>query len=237
MRAWEKHLIDVHSHVLPCVDDGSDSLQVSLKMVEKAVNEGVTDLFLTPHNRGAFDKTPKELKEAFDNFCESVKAEGIKVNLYLGQEIFVTKEIKKKIVDGEVLSLNDSKYMLIEPDYNECEITEVVYELTRLGYKPIVAHVERFSYITIDDLFEIKQLGGFVQVNASAVIGKDYRINAKLIKQAFKEGLVDFVASDVHSNRENCMAKAYALVKRKYGIGTADAVFIHNAKEIINGQA
>ena len=230
-------MIDVHSHVLPCVDDGSDSLQDSLEMLVEAQKQGITDLFLTPHHRGAFDKTPVELKDAFSTFCQSAKEKGIAINLYLGQEVFVTKDVKKKIVDEKVLTLNNTKYVLIEPDYKECEITEVVYELTRLGYKPIVAHVERFNYITLDDLFEIKQLGGYVQINASAIVGKDFKINSKLINQAFKEGIVDFVASDVHSNRKNYMAKAYALVKRKYGIGTADAVFIHNAKEIINGQA
>lgn len=229
-------MIDVHSHILPNVDDGSSSVLASVEMVKQAVAQGVTDVILTPHNRGDFVKTPSELKSAFEQFKNTIAQQGVNVNLHLGQEIFVTKDVKNKIVNKQVLTINDGNFVLIEPDYVECEITEVVYELVRLGYKPIVAHVERFNYITLNDLYEIKQLGGYIQVNASAVIGKDFRINAKLIKQGFKEGLIDFVASDVHSNRENCMAKAYKMVRVKYGKATADKVFIENAKEIINGQ-
>ena len=229
-------MIDVHSHILPDVDDGSSSVVASVEMLKKAAAQGVTDVILTPHNRGDYIKTPSELKVAFEQFKQTVAQQNVNVNLHLGQEVFVTKDVKSKIVNKQVLTLNDGPYVLIEPDYNECEIVEIVYELTRLGYKPIVAHVERFSYITLADLFEIKDLGGYIQVNASAIIGKDFRINAKLIKQGFKEGLIDFVASDVHSNRENYMLKAYKTVRIKYGKATADAVFIENAKEIINGQ-
>ena len=229
-------MIDVHTHILPDVDDGSSSVATSIQMLKESHAQGVTDVILTPHARDNHNKTPSELKQAFESFKQIAKEQGVSVNLHLGQEIFVTKDVKNRIITNQVLTINDGKFVLIEPDYTECEITEIVYELTRLGYKPIVAHVERFNYITLEDLYEIKQLGGYVQVNASAVVGKDFRINAKLISQGFKQGLIDFVASDVHANRENCMQKAYKLVRVKYGKQMADACFIQNAKQIINGQ-
>ena len=228
-------MIDIHTHVLPFVDDGSATIEKSLQMLKGSVLQGVTDVILTPHCRAHYNETPQSLKNSFDDFVKIVTENGIKVNLYLGQEIFINKHIKEKLQNGEHLTLNGSKYILLEPDYVECEVTEAVYELTRIGYIPIVAHVERFPYITEQDVVEIKELGGLIQVNASALFCNDFRTDKKRVKRFLKAGLVDFVASDIHSNRENYMQKAYKYVKSKYGINYADAVFILNAKKIIEG--
>ncbi len=228
-------MIDIHTHVLPLVDDGSASIEKSLQMLKDSAQQGVTDVILTPHCRAHYNETPESLKKSFDEFVKIATANGVNVNLYLGQEIFINKHIKQKLQDGEHLTLNGSKYILLEPDYVECEITEAVYELTRIGYIPIVAHVERFPYITEQDVLEIKELGGLIQINASALFCNDFRTDKKRAKRFLKAGLVDFVASDVHSNRENYMQKAYKYVKSKYGINYADAVFILNAKKIIEG--
>lgn len=229
-------MIDIHSHILPFVDDGSDLLDKSLQMLKECDEIGVTDVILTPHCRGEYNLKVEELKNAYNEFCVQVKNANIKANVYLGQEIFVQKDLKNKLKNGELLTLNQSKFVLVEMDYsNETDATEVVYELVKAGYSPIVAHVERFPYITDEDVKEIKALGGYVQVNASAIFCRDFRIDRKRIKSLFKQGLVDFVASDIHSNRENYMAKAYKYVKKKYGEDTANAVFYNNAKMIIDG--
>ena len=86
------------------------------------------------------------------------------------------------------------------------------------------------------NIIEVKEMGGLIQVNAGAVIGDGKRKIKKLVKKLFKLSLIDFVASDAHSNRTNCFAMAYALVSKKYGKETADRTFILNAKKII-GQA
>lgn len=229
-------MIDIHTHVLPLVDDGSASLEKSLQMLSSSAEQGVTDLFLTPHCRAHYNQSAESLRKSFDEFAKVVCENGINVKLYLGQEIFIHKNIKQKLQDGEHLTLNGSRYLLLEPDYMECEIVEAVYELTRIGYIPIVAHVERFSYISEQDVMEIKELGGLIQVNASALFCSDFRTDKKRAKRLLKAGLVDFIASDIHSNRQNYMQKAYNYVKSKYGINYANAVFTQNAKKIIEGQ-
>ena len=228
-------MIDIHAHILPLVDDGSASLEQSLQMLKGCAEQGVTDVILTPHCRAHYNESADSLRKSFGEFAKVVSENGINVNLYLGQEVFINKHVKQKLQDGEHLTLNGSKYLLLEPDYVECEITEAVYELTHIGYIPIVAHVERFPYITEQDVVEIKELGGLIQVNASALFCNDFRTDKKRAKKFLKAGLVDFVASDIHSNRENYMQKAYKYVKSKYGIKYADAVFILNAKKIIEG--
>ena len=229
-------MIDIHTHVLPMVDDGSDNMETSLNMLKESARQGITDVVLTPHYRGRYVATAEQLKTAFDDFKTEVSKHQIPVNLYLGQEISINKDVKDMLKAGELLTMNGTKFALIEIDYDgSTEVAEEVYELKRQGFIPIIAHVERFPYVSLQDVVEIKSLGGYIQVNASSIVRKDSRTDRKKVKKLFKYGLVDFVASDIHSNRVNVMQDAFEIVKKKYGEDTANAVFNENAKKIIEG--
>lgn len=229
-------MIDIHSHVLPFVDDGSDDLQKSLSMLKDCALQGVTDVILTPHFRGEYKLDPEIIKEKFEAFKVSAKENGIDVNLYLGQEVNVHGDYKKFIADGHVLTMNGTKYILVEFDYTKkTDVTEIIYELVSMGYKPIAAHVERYSYIDLDTVYEIKDLGGLIEVNAESIVGKHKRLYRKKIKEFFKHCLIDFVASDVHFDRVNYMEKARDFVRKKYGSDAEYAVFNYNAEKIIKG--
>ncbi len=230
-------MIDVHTHVLPFVDDGSRSVESSLLMVKEAVAQGVTDMVLTPHLRGDYNASPERLKSVYNDFCDAVKNAGIEIKLYLGQEIFIDKDFKKLFSTDKILTLNGSKFVLIEFDYvSEFDIGETVYELVNMGYVPVIAHFERYVYADSSVAEEVKSLGGFIQVNADSFFGKAKKVYYKKIKELFKDGLVDFVASDVHAFRENYLNRAYGFVLKKFGVNTADAVFTNNALKILNGQ-
>ena len=113
------------------------------------------------------------------------------------------------------------------------DIVETVYELTRRGYKPIIAHVERYDYVDIDYVYEIKEAGGYIQVNAESIVGKMKKHYKGLVKKMFKECLVDFVASDIHHSRDNDLKDAEMYVEKKYGKEAKDAVFYKNAQKIL----
>ncbi len=230
-------MIDVHSHILPFVDDGSSSVEESLGMLKAMEEKGITDVICTPHYGNAYVYLPKELKKVFSDFSKEKEKAGIKVNIYLGQEILYNKQVKANLLEGKNVSLNGSPYILIEFDYcSGYDMTEAVYTLVKEGYKPIVAHFERYTFVDVFTAQEIKNLGGYIQVNAGSVINKFGCKTKKRAKKLFDEDLVDFVASDIHSIRKNNMELAYEKIKKKYGIETANRVFIENAKEIINGQ-
>ena len=229
-------MIDLHAHILPNVDDGSDNLDDSLRMLLEAQEQGVTDIVLTPHHRRKFCKTKQELLAEFKSFCLEKEKRGINVNLYLGQEIYIDSNYKSLVTSDKILTLCDSNYVLVEFDFvEEADITEVVYGLNKLGFKPIVSHFERYTYATIDMAKEVKSLGGLIQVNAQSLVGKGKFHFRKMTKALFKQNLVDFVASDMHLGRINCMKKAYAFVSKKYSKQTADNVFELNAKRFIKG--
>ncbi len=229
-------MIDIHAHILPFVDDGSKEINHSLLMIKDSVEQGITDIILTPHYRGIYKCDTNELKSSFEKFSKLVKQEGYAVNLYLGQEVFVKDNIKKLIENGTVLTLNFSKYILMEFDSDtETDITEAVYEVKRLGFIPIIAHVERYSKVTCEDVYEVKELGGYVQVNASSIVNlRNFKALQKA-RKLLKLGLVDFIASDVHYNRKNDMLLANQYVTKKYGEQIAERIFKQNAKEIIKG--
>jgi len=229
-------MIDIHTHLLHGVDDGSYSIETSVEMAKKLQTEGVTDAIVTPHFRGGYTANREILQVQLNALKSELKKQGVPLNLYLGQEFYVTKDYKSQIREGVAIPLNDKKYILCEFDYQkDNDIADIVYEIKAMGYKPIVAHLERYSYADLDLAFDIKSCGGYIQINADSVLDPIDGKQKKLIKKLFKEDLVDFVASDFHEFREPLMQKAYQYVEKKFGGERAKKVFIENAKEIIEG--
>ncbi len=227
-------MVDIHSHILPQVDDGSTSFSMSLEMLKTEMEQGITDIILTPHYRKKYKLSPAQLTEKFNDFCLEVKKNGIDVNLYLGEEILIDRNFKSIFVEKEVLTINQTKYVLIEfSESTYFDVSEAVYVLTLLGYIPIVAHVERYKYVDFDAIREIKELGGLIQVNADSLVGKGRFKYRKKINNLFDLELVDFVASDVHTFRKNTFKKCVNYVNKKFGEEVCNKVFKQNAQVLI----
>ena len=228
-------MIDIHTHILPAIDDGSKSIENSIKMLNDLYADGVTDAILTPHYRGEYDCSKEDLIKRFTEFKSLVK--DVPINLYLGQEIYVDREALNLLTAGELLTLNNSKYVLLEFHYFEkADIVEAVYVAKVRGFIPIVAHVERYEYLDFDDVFEIKSLGGLIQVNATSLVNKENKAYFKRVKKLLKYDLVDFIASDCHDFRPIRIGEVRKIVERKYGKELSKRVFVTNALKIINGQ-
>ena len=229
-------MIDIHTHILPFVDDGSFDNNLSLNMLKECVHQGITDIVLSPHYRKIYKLPPNILQSEFEKFNKLVIDANIPVNLYLGQEVFIDEYYKQTFTSGRVLTMNKSKFVLIEFGHeSEVDMPEIVYELIVLGYTPIIAHYERYLYSDLKTAFEIKALGGYIQINADSIVGKNKRFYLKLIKKLFKNDLVDFVASDIHHDRVNHLSQANKYVQKKFGQDVANKVFALNAKKIIKG--
>ena len=229
-------MIDVHSHILHCVDDGSPSLETSLKLIKESIEQGVTDIILTPHYNRQTNVSVAEVRERFEELKTASKEQGLPINLYLGQEVYMSRGVKEEIKDRKPCFINDGKFILIEfSSTDRCDVAEMVYEIKLLGYKPIVAHFERCHKVTAETAKEIVEHGGYIQVNAGSLVGDKKKHYIKLVKQLFKMGLVDFIASDVHDSRPNYMAKAFAYVSKKFGKEIAENVFNNNAKKLLKG--
>lgn len=205
-------MIDIHTHILPMVDDGSKNLKESLELLHQELNNGVNEVILTPHqNQRNLDK--KRIQFAFEEF---VKAVDLPIKLYLGCELMYYEGVLEAVKKGLVQTLNDSKYILIEfSTIYETNISDIVYELNIMGYCPIVAHIEKYGYLKTEDYKAIHANGGFIQINADSFsIGTYY----KRIKKLLKMELVDFIASDCHNlqKRNVDFSTAKTIIKKKF---------------------
>ena len=124
-----------------------------------------------------------------------------------------------------------TKYVLLEFKYAEdSEIEDTVYDARYSGFKPVIAHVERYEYVKEKDVKRFIDAGALIQVNADALVLKRGAAYKKRVEKYLKHGLVHFVANDMHHSREYCMKKAYDYVSNKFGSSYADDLFINNAK-------
>ncbi len=228
-------MIDIHTHILPGVDDGSTDLENSLNMLRQAHEQGVTHLVLTPHsilNSRTF-LSKSELSARFLRLVEAAK--DIPIHLYLGSEIFYTDKVIGKLSSGELQTFANSKYLLIEFSMREeSDLDEILYTIRAKGYQPILAHPERYEYMTKEKLLAIKE-NALIQVNSTSIEGMH---GNKVKKKAFeflKAKLVDYVSSDCHNTTtRSCSLKTcYDLIVNKLGKSQADDLFHNNQLRII----
>ena len=226
-------MIDVHSHIIFGVDDGSPDLDTSISMVKEMINIGVTDVICTPHYRiNMFETSTQTIKNNFNLLVSKINELGLNINLYLGREVYYNKNIYNCLDDFKI---NNQKIILIEFSYsNNPDIEEVLYNLKRLGFKVIIAHIERYSYLNVDDIKQLKSKNVLIQVNADTILGKSGFRQKLKVMHLIKNNVIDFIASDIHSERNNYMEKAYNIIKKKFGAEKANQLFVLNAKTLLN---
>ncbi len=223
-------MIDIHTHVLPFIDDGSIDIESSLELLREEEKIGVTDVFLTPHymKQRNYLSTYQQNLEVFHQFQNIANENHIKVNMHLGNEVYYKIDSVQKFREGIVVPLGNTKFVLIEFSTIEEEedLAEAIHNMKALGYKPIIAHIERYSYIKdFKDYELIKRMGAYIQLNAASVVGASGHQYKKLCMKMIKAGLVDFIASDIHTFRTNYMKEAYELVEKKFGMDVANKLF------------
>ena len=227
-------MIDTHAHILPAVDDGVQNMEDALDMLRKLKESGVEAVCLTPHYallRG-FHEDKGFYRERFDLLQSRTKAEEIGIDLYLGSEIDEYDGLENLIEKAH--TLNGTRFVLIDFGMRKAQIDEIVYTLKVKGYETVVAHPERYRYMTLKDWRQVKREGGLLQVSASHLIKEGSKTSQKMAGDLLKAGLVDLVASDIHSIRHaHVMKKAYVHVKKKLDKKTADRLFIETPKKVL----
>lgn len=206
-------MIDIHSHILPGVDDGAQDSEVARRMAERYREAGVAEVVCTPH-MDAEHRDPAPLREAFAAFQETMRS--VPIRFYLGSEIYYYPCMADDLAAGKLLPFGESRTVLVEfSTRQETEIADIVYDLGVAGYRPIVAHIERYWYLKKDDYFLIRESGGMIQLNAGAFAHEHAVKTAKFL---LKEKLVDAIASDAHDDRSRSVdfEAAQKYVKRKF---------------------
>ena len=211
-------MIDIHTHIIPNVDDGSKNLETSINMIKHEIDIGVKEIICTPHHiYSRYEKSVEEIKAQFKLLKEAVEKENLPIKLYLGQEICYThrEDIIAMLKSGKLLTLNNTNRVLLEFSFTrEPEnLLEVMYNFNVNGYEVIIAHIERYEWMTYDKVIALRSEGAKIQINSDTVLGYTSWKEKRFVKKLLKKGLVDYVASDTHSFRPSTLDKSYKKIK------------------------
>lgn len=230
-------LVDIHSHILPGVDDGSPDVETSVKLLEMCKEQGITDIVATPH----FDASVNNIEEFEYSVSQALSELKAAVdesypNIYTGCEVFYFKGIGKSR-GIRSLTLCGSRYILLELPHTSIDSTILkdISDISEvLGLIPIIAHIERYAEQKgFKDLLKLLATGvGYAQINAAAVLSPAYK---RTVKKLMKRGYISFIATDTHSpvHRPPLMREALDEVAATFGEDYRD-MFIKNTEYFYN---
>lgn len=199
-------MIDMHSHIIYGVDDGSKNKEMTLEMLKLSIGCGVKKIVATPHYmKGRFNVEYCEIKDKINELRQMVSEEKLDIEIYCGQEVYYRENILEYYEEGAIGTINDSRYMLIELPMREFDVNNVIdnlYELTLKGIVPIIAHPERYiPFIKKPSLINdfIKE-GYLFQLNAGSIVGDFGKEVKKLALNYLGNGVYYICGSDAHSD-------------------------------------
>jgi len=217
-------MIDLHSHILPGIDDGSKSLEMSLDMARIAVKDGIRVMACTPHiYPGLYMNDAAGISAARDALQAALDQHGIALQLTTGADVHLVPGLLEGLRSGRVPSLNATRYVLLEPSHHSAppRFAESVFQLVAAGYVPVITHPERLTWI--EDHFQIfvdlTRQGAWMQVTASALTGT-FGPRARYWGERFVgEGLTHILATDAHSSgrRVPVLSEGLAVAERLLG--------------------
>lgn len=205
-------MTDIHSHILFDVDDGSKSIEESIELLKKMKDIGFDNVILTPHYIEGSEYSSKNLekKKKLNQIKEELLNQNIDINIYLGNEIFINNNIYELIKNGEIHTLNNTRYILVElPFHNQIvNLEDIIYELKIKGLIPIIAHPERYSYFqnNYKEVDRLREEGFLFQGNYASILGYYGKESQKLLKYMLKKQYIDYLGTDVHRT-----AKTYVI--------------------------
>jgi protein-tyrosine phosphatase len=232
--------IDIHTHILPGVDDGSQSMEETIKMLQIAQQEQIETIIATPHYIPGGRNLPVHI---LMQRLEEVQAEAVKVNpnmkLFLGNEIYYSNSVIEDLKTGKALTLANSRYTLVE--FSTKDTDQHIYRslsgLIRAGYIPILAHVERYrcfykkEYL-IHDLIEA---GCYIQMNSRSLVGGVLDREAAYHRRLVEQGLVHLLGSDCHDDKVRVpyMTKSVQLIAKKCDESLVNKILFTNPFKVL----
>ena len=196
-------LIDIHMHVIPGVDDGSESVEESLEMLRMAHHEGTDIIIATPHSF-AFAWSPELPRKQFELLKEKAYEAQIPVQLFYGTEILCDRYSMEEILDnlhtGVYPTMNHTEYVLIEfsPYIDEDDAVYCTRLIKEAGYIPIIAHAERYRFMNTRSAALLRRLGARIQINVYSVYLEKQDWIKENARSLLQEKFADFAGSDAH---------------------------------------
>lgn len=235
-------LFDVHCHILPGVDDGAKTEDSTKRMLKFAAREGMNSIIATPHFKYGEDfVSPEDIYAKYQMVRAWWKQISPKKELYLGSELFYSESIIEALKKGYALTINGTKYVLIEfPIYAEYGYIErAVKKLLYAGYIPILAHMERYKSLRKrEQVQQLVDMGAYMQVNTSAIMGKHGILTKWYLLKLIKSGLIHFIGTDAHGSRERRpeIRECVEYLRKKIGNKETRRIVEKNPQKMLRGE-
>lgn len=238
-------IIDIHSHILPGVDDGSESMEESMQMLEAADKGHIDRIIATPHFKGPHRSASKNtIDEAVRMLEKAITEKKYNIRIYKGNELLYRDDLPEFLEEGRASCLAGSRFILVEfnPYEEQQTIRSGMYRMISEGYIPILAHLERYNCFQRDikAVQNLREMGVLIQVNAGSITG-EFGLGTKMLcGKLLRENMVHFVATDAHrgkGHRCETLSACAQLIEKKYGTETAQRLLKDNPQKIIDNNS
>lgn len=235
---------DMHTHILPGVDDGARDLQETMEMLYQAYLEGIRHIVVTPHF--ALDRRNMAVRELMEKF-EEVKQVALHtvpaMKFSLGNELLNSAGMVNALNEGRALTLGGTSYILVEflPKDNYRKIYTSLHNYIMNGYIPIVAHVERYEALIrkTDRMDELKDIGVLFQMNTDCLVGRGFHKSPSYHRMLLEEGYIHLLGSDCHrcdSRRPLMRGALQSLREEMINSSAVQAVLKENPEKVLADQ-
>lgn len=233
-------MIDIHSHILPFIDDGARTLDEALQMASMAAQSGINHIVATSHGN-YYPYTLDEYRESFDRLQCAIRERNIPVTLYPGMEIFMDDQAISLIEEKKLLTINSTNNLLVEFPFEENPNKVCVYiaNLAKKQYNIILAHPERYIFIQKNPelAYYLEEIGCIFQVNRGSILGEFGDKCRNLAIRMMDDGIVKVIATDAHDTRYRTpsVQKLVKFLERRYSPVEIRLWLSENPSRIIKG--
>jgi len=194
--------VDMHSHLLAGLDDGVKTHDEAIDLIQHFASLGYEKLITTPHIMNDYYRNePESIKEKLSELNALLLQNNISLTIETAAEYFLDEELMKKVESKESLLTFGKKYLLFETNFltEPYQLNDFIFKITTQGYKPIMAHPERYGYMTMEKAEEFRDRGVFFQINIPSLVGFYSKPIQKLAYKMIDKGWVEMLGSDCHS--------------------------------------
>jgi protein-tyrosine phosphatase len=233
-------MIDIHSHILPSLDDGARTLEEAVQMVRMAANSGTTDMVASPHANDMFAYDSEVVEQ---KIAELLEASNHVIRIHRGCDFHLsTKNMLEGMKHADKYTINGKGYLLVElPDLmSPSSVSGILAHLKSAGIKPIITHPERNTILQdrVSQIESFVDAGCLIQVTAMSLLGGFGKAAQRASEDLLERGCVHFIASDAHDtyHRPPILSEARRAVASRFGEETARALFVTNPLSVVKGQ-
>lgn len=237
-------MIDIHTHIIPALDDGPPDMETSVAMGRIAAQEGIIAIISTSHSEECAAEGHATMQRKLEQVRAAWAADGLDIRLELGVEIFLTPDTVSDLKSGKLWTLAGSNYVLVELPYQPwpAYAERLLFDLQLAGYIPILAHPERYTAIQTNPnlMYSLAERGVLGQVTAGALMGDHGATTKRSAETLVRYRLAQFLSSDSHGitvrKRMPILSQALEVVEAMIGAEAARALVVENPEHILSNK-